>query len=192
MAHLISRKELADSFGVDERTISRWKGEGMPPPADGSEYDIEPIIKWWGEREIARRLTSSDGAKLDLNAERARHSKEQADKLEMENNLRRTLMADVRHVAQRWAAVGVNIKTRMLAIPTKAAPLVLRCKTIAEVYEVLTKLIHEALDDISGSPPGLLAGNGIVQGDEAAAKTDGKPVGRHEPKAKPGGKRGAG
>ena len=183
MAHLVSRKELADSFGVDERTISRWKGEGMPPPADGSEYDIEPIIKWWGEREIARRLTSSNGVALDLNAERARHSKEQADKLEMENAKSRGLLMDAGAVAVLWSKIATAAKTRLLAIPSRVAPLLIG-KKIAEIKDILETHAYECASAIAGDPLG--------ESLETAAKADGKPVGRREPKVKPGGKRGAG
>lgn len=164
MGKLVTARELSKIFGKTERTIFRWKDEGIPF-ADG-KYDTAACIDWYVEREIARRLSeTADGEVLDLNAERARHSKEQADKLEMENATRRGLLMDANAVAALWAKIAVSAKTLLLAIPSKAAPLLVG-KKIAEIKDILETHVHECAIAIAGDPLG--------ESLDATAKTDGE------------------
>ena len=183
MGKQVTARELSKIFGKTERTIFRWKDEGIPF-ADG-KYDTAACIEWWGEREIVRRLSeTADGKTLDLNAERARHSKEQADKLEMENTVRRGLLMGRDELRAELGRIFTNFKVKLLAIPTKLAPLVFSMKSIPEIMEALKAAIYECLDE--------LAAELRIEGDTAPTKPKRKRVGRRKPKAKPGGKRGAG
>ena len=58
----------------------------------------------------------------------------------------------MQQATQAWTRVGTNIKTKMLSIPTKAAPLVIGCKTIPQVKEVLDQHVYEALNELSEMP----------------------------------------
>ena len=182
MGKLVTARDLSKIFGKTERTIFRWKDEGMPR-VDG-KYDTAAVHEWLVQRAMDSRLSeTADGKILDLNAERARHSKEQADKLEMENAVRRGLLMDANHTAGLWSKIAVAAKTRLLAIPSKAAPLLVG-KKVAEIKDVLETHVYECALTIAGDPMG--------ESLDATAEVDGKPMGGQKQKVKPGGKRRAG
>jgi len=69
----------------------------------------------------------------------------------MQNDVLRGNLLDGRAVAEHWGTVIVNAKTRLLSIPTKAAPLLLGAKTMPQAREVLERFIYEALNDLSAA-----------------------------------------
>ena len=182
MGKLLNTADISEHYEVDERSVYRWRKEGLP--WDGGA-DSLVLHEWLKERDIARRFGESSGGKvLDLNAERARHSKEQADKLEMENEVRRGLLMGRDEIQAELGRIFTNFKVKLLAIPTKLAPLVFSMKSIPEIMEALKAAIYECLNE--------LAAELRIEGDTATAKSKRKPMGGRKPKVKPGGKRGAG
>ena len=168
---ILTQPQAADLLGVTTRRLRQLSQEDSPPPQDGNgQYPIKEFGQW-----LRKRSTPDED--LDYTAERARLAKEQADKTALDNEQKRGSMADVSVVAERWAALGTNIKTRMMSIPSKAAPSLAGTEDLAIIKATLEELIHDALSDLSGSAPGLPAGTGAVQTAEATAEADGEPVG---------------
>lgn len=182
---VLDQDTAAALCGITSRRLRQLDSEDDPPPKDvNGKYPAREFGDWLKRRHLSGLIPVGDGKVLDLNAERARLAKEQADKTALENEEKRGVMVDVREIVDRWAAVGTNIKARLLSIPTKAAPLVLGCKTLPQVREVLAQLINDVLSELSASPPGIRSGAGSIQEPEAAADTDSKPVGGRKKKTK--------
>ena len=59
-------------------------------------------------------------------------------------------------------AAFTRVRARMLALPTRAAPLVATKRTLPEIKELLTELVYEALRELSETQ--VVA---IASGDEA-------------------------
>lgn len=123
-----------------------------------------------------------DGNVIVFEAERARLTKEQADKAAMQNAVTRGVLVDVEEVAQHWGGLLTNCKTKLLAIPTKAAPMVIGSKSLPQVREVLEKFIREALHDLISANP--TPDRGGKAGANTAADPDGESVGGHAPPPK--------
>jgi hypothetical protein len=87
---------------------------------------------------------------LDLGEERARLAKEQADAKEMENATLRGELVYIDDVAKQFGKQASAVKTRLLAIPSKAAPLVLNCTKPAEARAIIEDMIEEALNELVG------------------------------------------
>jgi hypothetical protein len=80
MGRLVSKAELAEIVGRDERTLSRWQNEGMPVREIGlgrgneNQYDTEEVIAWLlsiatlnGKKESVRdRLDRIKGDREEL------------------------------------------------------------------------------------------------------------------------------
>lgn len=80
---ILNKRQLADAFGVAEETITQWQKAGMPIQTArkgtmGNEYMVADCIRWYALRE-----SGGEGA-LDLDQQRARLAKTQADRAEME------------------------------------------------------------------------------------------------------------
>ena len=176
-----STTDIAERYEVDERTVYRWRKEGLPWD-DG--VDSKVLLDWYVEREIARRLSkTSTGEVLDLDGERARLSKEQADQKAMENAQRRGSLVDVEVVASTWEKIAGNTRNRLLAIPSEAAPLLVGIDAPGKIKGVLDGMIHECLLDLAAAGDHA-GGVKVLRAPQAPAKADRQPVGRRKPKAK--------
>ena len=85
-----------------------------------------------------------------LSRERARLAGEQADRAARENKLASAQVIDRQDVITVWAAAFGTIRSRLLGIPTRAAPLVVGLP----VNEVRAKLVEEveaALEDLANA-----------------------------------------
>lgn len=189
----VNRAQLADVIGKTDKTIQVWLDEGLPRVYSGgtgteSVYDTAEVIRWMIARETGSR--DDDGNVIVFEAERARLTKEQADKAAMQNDVTRGVLVDVTEVANHWGGLLTNCKTKLLAIPTKAAPMVIGSKSLPQVRETLEKFIREALHDLVSANP--IPDRGGAAGSDAAAKPDGEPVGGSAPPVKRRKQRGAG
>lgn len=191
MPESISPKAAAELADISTRQLERLRQSDDPPPKDANgHYIARDFGQWLRRRNLSGLSISPDGIALDLDAERARLAKEQADKTAMENAVRRADLVSSELVADWWSHVITNAKTRLLGIPTLAAPLVLGAKNLAAVRDKLEELISESLNELSRTNP--LPGTGGNADMAAAAAPDGEPVGGPVPKAKSRGKRRAG
>ena len=117
------------------------------------KYDLDEATKEYIRhiREVAAgRLRAGE---LDLAEERARLAKEQADAKEMENARLRGDLVEIGSVAKEFGRQASAVRTRLLAIPSKAAPLVISCKKPAEARAVIEDMIEEALNELVGYNP---------------------------------------
>lgn len=160
MSKQVAKSELAQILGVSERTLTHWqKEDGFPilyrgKRGEANQYDTTDVIQWWHNREMGRLIDGDGDESLDLNRERARLAKAQADRTELELRKRRGEVAEVGEFEQAWTTLLLNFRTRMLALPVRATPLVAACQALPEVQEELRKLVHEALTELS---TGILA-----------------------------------
>lgn len=179
---MLTPTQLQEVTGKSYPTIRKRIANLMPVHEDGN-------TRYYNAQEAIAAIMLADdgrGMSLDLQKERARLAKEQADKTAMENAEKRGDLVSSRKMAEAWANVLTTVKTKFLSVPTKAAPLVMGCQSLPEVKAVLEELIHECLSELSGTPPGTLAGDSSAEGAETAAETDGVEVGGRASKTKSG------
>jgi len=161
--------------GVDVRTVRRWDEEGHPRNDDGT-YGAAASIEW----RLTRALEGDqDGARA-----KARADNERADKLALENAVRRGELVEVAEVEREVGALLADIRTRVLAVPTKSAPRVAHATDPAVCREIIERDLHDALGDIAtadlqGNSADDAAGDGepAAPADEAAAEAHDLGVG---------------
>lgn len=81
--------------------------------------------------------------------EKARSEKNRADKLEMENAKTRGDFIDRADVIAALQKSFAAVRAKLLAIPTKAAPVVITLGDIPLAQRALKKFIHDALDELA-------------------------------------------
>ncbi|MEW6718903.1 MAG: terminase small subunit [Thermodesulfobacteriota bacterium] len=150
MGEIVNGKRLGAIFGVEPRTISNWRKEGLPVHEDQGRgkdtlYDTAVTHQWLLARDGAAgtRDPGTVAARrrlLEIEAERrAIHlAREQGE----------VVLAD--DAEKLWSAQVTACRSRLLAIPTKATPRVVGLENHAEVNDVLQTLIYEALDELAG------------------------------------------
>lgn len=186
---VVNQTELCKILGKAANTLNAWIDAGLPVLHRGghgspNQYDTEQVIAWMIQREIGKLAVHDDGQVYNFEAEKARLTHEQAEKVAMENMVRRGQLLEAPAVASLWATIITSAKQRFLAIPSRVAPLVLGAKTLPEVQERIEALIIEVLSDLSSADAAAIAGGGESM--EAASQADGEPVGGLEAQALPG------
>lgn len=135
---------LATELGRDRRTIAKAL-ETIPP--DG---DIRGARAWHMATATAALIGPPSAERLDPNQERARKDRALADKTEMENEKRRGELVEVAEVASQWMKSLSIVRTRLLAIPSKAAANVPH-EARGLVFKLVEQEIHSALTELSRS-----------------------------------------
>lgn len=173
---IVNKRELAKIFGVAEETITQWMKAGMPIKAQrkgtrGNEYETVDCIRWYLHRD------SSGAGALDLNQERARLAKAQADKTELEAAELRGELARYEEISTHWTRQTAACRSRLLVIPSKVAPRVRVAGTDSDAASVIQSEICEALEELSGDGiPGRVKERRArsAAGDEAAGESKGQ------------------
>ena len=156
----ITISELSELTDLDRRTVQRRVAALQPITKDGRRefYDSGAAI----------------AALFDENSnpqkEKARLDRLRADMVEQQLAISRGELIREDELILAWTKVGVEIKTRLLSIPTKAAPMLIGLKGMPQVKDILEGLIHDALNEI-GSP-----GSGVPGITATAAASDCEPV----------------
>lgn len=153
---LVSLTELADLTGMTWRTVRKRLSErGVEPKSrtpKSALFDSGEALAALYERGAL------DAGELNPEQERARRDKEAADKLAMENELRRGELLDANLIGEdisRWLTV---FRSAMLRAPSKLAPLVnpekpsmARALIETELHQILTEL-SESFSRLDGNP----------------------------------------
>ena len=182
-----NKKETARFFGVSPQALDGWISRGCPVERNGRalKFYLPEATAW----KLSEGKTTSSG--LDLTAERARLAKEQADKAAMDNKRASGEFVLASQAADILQKIVMAFRSKVLSIPTKAAPLIHGCKTLAETRDSLEVALFEALNELAETPLANLSTAESGSNGKATAKANGKRVGRQRAKTKPGGKLGA-
>jgi phage terminase Nu1 subunit (DNA packaging protein) len=176
----VSKKQCCDILGWTSSEFDRAVREGMPvaerPSGRGTDYVVfmGDVIRWLVEQALrAAGQEPSEVVKLDLNAERARLAKEQADKTELGNQLARKELLRAEDVAKADGIVFAGLRDRIVAVQSvvlrTGVPLALGSASLFGASTPLARMLSGSID------PWLLAGiQGI--GGQIPAPSKGKPA----------------
>ena len=197
----LDQETAAALVGLTTRRLRQLDGEGEGPARnpDGS-YPADQFGKWVRERILSELGVAHDGKAYDYDAERARLTKAQADKTELEVTELRGQLIRVPAVENHWQGMVASMRARLLSLPSKIAAQTAAPEKLQHVQDVAQGLVYDALSAIAGDsiPDEIRDRITAADRDEdderrpSTAKADDKPVGSKKPAAKRGGQRGAG
>jgi phage terminase Nu1 subunit (DNA packaging protein) len=180
---------VAAVLGVTTRRVQQLAAEGIIAKPERAKYDlvkcVQGYIRFLQERSTVDQ--SGEQPAFDGKKERARLTKAQADKEELEVAALRGDLVAADQEAAVWTAYLANVRAKLLAIPHKIAPRVLIVTDLAEAQGLIEGEIHECLKE-------LAEGDGIPDQDiepveqngggfKATTKADSEPVGGQIPSA---------
>ena len=141
-AHLFMSPERFNVL-LNDSVIKR-----MPP----GKYDLDVVREEYIKhiRDIASGRSGSMKANLDLTEERARLAKEQADSHEMKNSIQRGSLVHISDVVDSVEEQFIALRAKLLAMPTKIAPLVFASSDLREAKNVFEEGVLEALNELVG------------------------------------------
>ena len=188
VGRFLGREEAAQIIGVSMTQLHRMDKEADPPPWTGRGYECKQFGAWLRRQFRREAGITDDGEVYHYSTERARLTKAQADKTELESQELRGEMVRVEEVIDEWHRQTGAAKSRCLSIPSKAAPRARTAKSDEEAARIIEAEVLEALEELSddGLPSRTRARrHRRPSGVEAAPKADGKRVGRRLPAPKP-------
>lgn len=176
--YLVPKKDAAAFFGVSVQALDGWFTRGCPIAEQDSHgrikaVDLSAMARW--------RVEKAEG---NLDADRARLARAQAERTELELAELRGLVVRTDEVAAAWTNEIARARTRLLAMPNKLGPLCRSVPTDAAAAGLIEAEVLQALEELSkdGVPERARrrreAGAARVA---AAAETDGVRVGGSTP-----------
>ncbi len=149
IAKTYSISGLSVELGIDRRSLARQL-EGLTPKSEKvvgnrteRQYTMADVVT-----HIFGR--ASDGEVYDYAVERARLTKAQADKTELEVKEIRGEVVRMPLVEQHWGGMVASMRARLLALPSKVAAMVATPDKLQQVTDITQTLVYEALSEIAG------------------------------------------
>lgn len=156
-----TQRELGRAIGVTQQQISNLVKQGTVV-RDDDDKSGGVLIFESVKRYYQGRATAQGEEEIDINRERALH--EAADRKIAELKLAKmeSRAYDARTVEMVMTEQLSNLRTQLLGLPTKLAP-ILAGKTREEIYETLTGEIKDKLSELSEYSPALFAEEEYVE-----------------------------
>ncbi len=145
--------ELATHLGLSTTRVSQLKAAGILPDARRGKHDLDACrVAYLAHlRDVAAGRGSKDGT-VDLVTERARLARAQAEKVERENAVADGKLLSVASFHTMVTASFARVRAKLLALPSKLAPLVVAAKTPAEAQRILKDDVYQALNELATPP----------------------------------------
>ena len=166
-------------LGVSKSEVKRLVDESIIKKDLRGTYDLLHSIKGYiGYLQV--RSGGTKGVSADYHEERSRLTKFQADKAEFEAALMAGRLVDVEQLTQAWEGMLSSMRAKLLAIPSKVAPIIADEDEPGMVQNIIDDYMREALEELASYGTST-SNEDIVEGDggtETTTEVDSKPVGR--------------
>jgi phage terminase Nu1 subunit (DNA packaging protein) len=141
LSHLTT-SQLAALTGRKVPTVKKRLGEAGIEP---SRKDGRSV--WWESRTALAALFGSE--RLDLSAERAKLTRAQTEKTEIQLAEMRRESVPAGEVEAALVRLASTVVPRLRGVPSKVAPVAHSAQTIAATEQAIRDAIDEALEDIA-------------------------------------------
>ena len=141
---------IAKLLDLSERRVQQLSREGVIPKATRGQYDLIGSVRGY-VRYLRDQAAKAQAGAPDYASERARFLRARADLAEMEAEQKRGSLLAAEDVETAWIAVLARLRTRLLALPDRLAPLVHAETSPAGVRDVIRGAIREALEELAES-----------------------------------------
>ena len=136
---------LAILFGVSQRRIQEYCQLNILQKQARGRYNLCDCVQRFVHFLREKRAQYP----IDLQNERARLTKLQADKADLELMETRGEVIRAEDVARTWADLVIAARSRLLAIPTSLTPGILAADSQNAVTELLRDAIEDALNELA-------------------------------------------
>ena len=176
----LSKADLARFYGVSLVTIGQWISKGCPfitKGGMGKKWVLSSAeVTTWREDQIAQQALG-DVSTLDLDEARRRKLAAEAALTELDLSHRRGDLIEIEYIAGLVGDEYANVRAKILALPTKLAPLLIGIESMAEVTEIIERGITESLEELTADEiySGATSGDTETETGEsqASAQADG-------------------
>ena len=157
----MNRTQLAAIFGVAATTVDAWVGRGCPfiaRPTErgkGWKFNTAAVSAWRESQAFDRAL--EDRSDVDLAEARRRKAVADAELVELDLAERRGELLPVADSEAALIALASGVQRRLLAVPSKVAPLAHAAQSTQEAEALIRDAIYEALQDLADAGDAIAA-----------------------------------
>ena len=154
--------KLAELLEMDRRSLTRLLVD-VEPDEENGKHKLYKLSTLW-ELKIGK----------SANAEKARLDKLRADVVELDLAQKKGELVPTDTILDLLIPLFSNVRTKFIAIPAKAAPLLTGQSTELEVQDTLKRLVNDCLEELSNTDALALLGDKSAKITQAAAKLNSK------------------
>ncbi|MBE1306022.1 hypothetical protein G4W71_18630 [Clostridium botulinum] len=179
----VSSSVLADIFGLTERRVRQLAEEGIIVKIKRGRYDLSSSVRNY----IIHLKTNNDlkedktDKEIDYDMEHALLERARREKVELELAAMRGQMHNSEDVERVMNDMLSNFRSKLLALPTKASPMLIARDDIGTIQEILHNKMLEVLNELSDYDPEEFYNDQYIdieddelEGDVIAEKTEDK------------------
>jgi phage terminase Nu1 subunit (DNA packaging protein) len=145
----VNAKTMAKIMDLSERRINQLVSDGVIVKESDGQYNVMQVIIDYYKNK------SGVEAGINYDQEHALHEKAKREKAEMINAKLKGQLHDAKDVEQVMTNMLVTFRSKMLGLPYKLAPKLVRQKSVNIISSVLDKEIKDALLELSEYDPAL-------------------------------------
>ena len=172
---------ISKLFGISERRVQQLARDGVIPKPEKNQYELVGCVRAYIDY-LQKRAFGKGVAPQDTHLERARLIKAQADMAEIDLAIKTGSLVAVETIESDWSQMVSSCRSKLLAIPSKAAYQISGLEEVVEIEKFLKRTINDALSELADYEiyDTRDLSESIETNDDAldtATGTDGKPVG---------------
>lgn len=141
---------IAQLLDLTPRRVNQLSAEGIIPKSERGRWELVPAVKGYIRYLRDKAIKGDVGG--DESAHKQRLLKARADIAEMEAERLSGELVSANAVEKAWTDIVARFRVRILAIPPKAAPLVLGEQSTDAIHATIESLVHEALAELAATP----------------------------------------
>ena len=173
MATSFNIQAIAKLLKLSERRIQQLAKEGVIPKAERGKYDLIGSVQGYIDylkAKVGGEFTAEEVLKNKNKLLKAKAELAEIDKMKASGEL-----IPKEEVKRTWLELVQKVKQKLLSIPNKVAPIVVKIKSINEIKLILQDKIYEALYEISSDERGVKKD---IKSNKTTSSSNNKSMGR--------------
>jgi len=165
---IVNSITLADLFGITDRRVRQLADEGVFQSISRGKYEMRDCIRKYCVylRAAAESCTAKTEIKINYDTEKALHEKAKREKAELQLKVMKGDLHRSEDIEFVMVDMIAKAKTKLLALPSKLAPMVLNRSDMSMVQGLLQMQVEEALNELADYTPELFINDDVLQGDD--------------------------
>lgn len=160
-----TQTEMAKALGVTQPRVNQLiQDDIVVKGKNGAVLVVESLKNFYKSREDSDE-TDNDGSDLNFATEKAKHEKTKRKIAELKLAKMLNNVYDARTVELVMTEMLSNLRTQLLGLPSKLAPII-EHKKKEEIYDIMTQEITEKLSELSEYSPDLFTAEDITEADD--------------------------
>lgn len=149
LAAIVSAAIVARALKLSARRITQLREEGHIVGVEGGKFVLGDAIAAYCEFMRFGEKPAGDEEALDLNLEKAKLARAQTEGHNLKNAVLRSELLPLDDMEDVVSGLLNAVRTKLLALPTKAAPLLVGLMSAVEIRDLLTGMVHDILNDLA-------------------------------------------